>query len=312
MIKKEKALEYKLKFPDYLAVTGSRLYGTSTPDSDEDTKGFTIAPFEYISGLTDFEQQVLDEPDQVIFSLEKFFQLLLKGDPVALEILFVPPHQILRCSSVGYHVLDNKGLFICRKFARRIRGYALSEWRKVRGEQLVPVKRIPTEDSIIEDIRQLFHPKKEDMDEIISLLFKNHAREIRKATGKLGTKRKKQIEQFGFCVSSASHSLRLLEELIELMKTGQITFPRPNADFLRDIKLGKVPLKEVEEVYTDVANQAEMAEENSELSPKPRIKDIHRMYNELIAYGISIDERKKMYFESFIEGSKRVALGIQS
>jgi hypothetical protein len=311
MIKKEKALEYKLQFPDYLAIAGSRLYGTDTPESDEDTKGFTIAPFEYLAGMSGFEQQVLVQPDQVIFSLQKLFELLLKGDPNALEMLFVPPHQILRCSGVGYHVLDNRDLFLCKKFARRIRGYALSEWRKVRGEQLVPIKRTSTEDSVVEDIRKLFHPKKEDMDEIISLLFKNHTREIRKATGKLGEKRKKQIEKFGFCVSSASHSLRLLEELIELMNTGKITFPRPNAVFLRDIKLGKVSIEEVEDWHTTLSRLAEEAEEKSELPEKPKIKSIHRMYNELIAYAISTDERKRLYFESFLQKSKRFALGIK-
>jgi len=312
MVKKEKILEYKLKFPDYLAITGSRLYGTNTPESDEDTRGFIVAPFEYLAGLSDFEQQVLDKPDQVIFSLEKFFKLLLRGDPTTLEILFTPPHQILRCSGIGYHVRDNRELFICKKFARRIRGYALSEWRKVRGEQLVPTKRTPDEDSIIEDIRQLFHPKKEDMDEIISLLFKNHAREIRKNTGKLGEKRKQQIEKFGFCVSSASHSLRLLEELIELMNTGKITFPRPNAGFLRDIKLGKVSLDEVEDWHTTLSCLAEEAEEKSELPEKPKIKSIHQMYNELMAYAISVDDRKRLYFDSFLQTSERFALGIKS
>lgn len=311
MVNKEKALEYKLQFPDYLAITGSKLYGTDTSESDEDTRGFTIPPFEYIVGMSFFEQQVLLEPDQVILSLQRFFQLLLKGDPNALELLFVPLHQVVRCSGIGYHVRDNRNLFICKKFARRIRGYALSEWRKVRGEQLVPIKRTSTEDSVVEDIRKLFHPKKEDMDEIISLMFKNHSREIRSATGKLGEKRKKQIEQFGYCVSSASHSLRLLEELIELMNTGKITFPRPNAKFLRDIKLGKVSLEEVEDWHTTLSCLAEEAEEKSELSEKPKIKAIHQMYNELIAYSISIDERKRLYFDSFVRNSKRFTVGIK-
>lgn len=37
--------------PDLLCVTGSRLYGVSTPDSDTDYRGFVAEPLSYLIGM---------------------------------------------------------------------------------------------------------------------------------------------------------------------------------------------------------------------------------------------------------------------
>ncbi len=216
---KEKALDIAIENPDLLVLAGSRLYGTQTKDSDFDRRGFTIPPFEYLVGLARFENtkntiRISDGctpiTDTTIFCIYKFFRLLLKGDPVLLEILYAPPENVKNLSETGCAVAKNRSLFLSKKFYHRIAGYAISEWKKVRGVSLEPIKRAKDESEIIESIRKTFRPKKESMDEIIKLLFLNHTKQEIIRTGELGAKRKSQIREFGYCVSSASHCARLL------------------------------------------------------------------------------------------------------
>jgi hypothetical protein len=41
-----------------------------------------------------------------------------------------------------------------------------------------------------------------------------------------------------------SHAMRITEQVLELSETGSLKFPRPNADFLRAVKNGEMPLDE--------------------------------------------------------------------
>lgn len=297
----ENELIDKLEKPDFLVVAGSRLYGTSTTESDYDYRGFVIPPFEYLVGLSDFEHRVIREPDTVLYSLKRFFQLLILGDPVAYEILFAPEINIIERSDIGGVILRNRSLFACKRFARRISGYAQSEWRKVTGTQLVPIKRKPDEDEVIEDIRHVFHPQKEEMNEVIRLLFLQHPREIRPARRKLGAKRKAQIERHGYCTSSACHTIRLLGQLKELMDTGKLTFPRPEAKWLLMIKRGELSLERVTEIYDNLQIGAARAEEKTNLPDNAPIKQIRTLYHEIVAHVLNTDQRVKDYSDNYIK-----------
>jgi predicted nucleotidyltransferase len=64
-------------------------------------------------------------------------------------------------------------------------------------------------------------------------------------TGKHGQRPELEAE-FGYDVKGAMHMLRVLGEGIELMETGMITLPRPDVDFLKDVRNGKHTWDEVE------------------------------------------------------------------
>lgn len=293
---KETELVNKLDKPDLLIRAGSRLYGTNTPESDYDYRGFIVPPFEYLVGLSNFQHSINQKSeDTVIYSLKRFFELLILGDPTTYEILFAPEPNIIERSEVGNLILRNRSLFACKQFARRIRGYAQSEWRKVTGTQLVPIKRKPNEDEVVENIRQVFHPQKENMDEIIRLLFLDHPRETRPARRKLGAKRKEQIERYGYCTSSACHTIRLLGQLKELMKYGKITFPRPNAKELLAIKQGEYSLDKVVDLYEALLIRVSEAEKDTHLPDRAPIVRIQTMYNEIVAHSIQTDKRADDY-----------------
>jgi len=298
-MKQEQALECSLEHPDYLVIAGSKLYGTDTPESDHDLRGLVVPPFEYLIGLSRFDQRVIRKPDTVIYSIGRTFELLIKGDPLLYEILFAPKPNIAECTNVGKILRHNRKLFASEQFARRIMGYAQSEWRKVTGTQLVPIKRTTTENQIIENIRKVFRPNKTEMDKLIHLLFINRPKETQPARRKLGAKRKLQIKHYGYCTSSASHTIRLLGQLKELTETGGLTFPRPNAKLLLEIKRGTIKLEKVTEIYRELLYEAQQAESKTNLPRRAPINKIKNIFYEIIAATITQDKRVSDYIQAY-------------
>lgn len=107
-----------------------------------------------------------------------------------------------------------------------------------------------------------------------------------KMTGKTGEKRKKQILEFGYSPKNAMNVLRLLQQGIELLETGFITMPRPNAEELREIKLGKWKRYQIEDEFKRLLIKLDEAMENTKLPDKPRVEEADKlMIRILIQYG---------------------------
>lgn len=62
-----------------------------------------------------------------------------------------------------------------------------------------------------------------------------------------------------------SHAVRIGQQAIELFETGFITFPRPNAEFLLEIKQGKRDYREIAEIIEDLFDEVEEASAKSNL-----------------------------------------------
>ncbi len=54
------------------------------------------------------------------------------------------------------------------------------------------------------------------------------------------TGRQELVEEYGFDTKFAAHGFRLVRQGKELLETGKITFPRPDAQELLDIRMGKI------------------------------------------------------------------------
>lgn len=72
---------------------------------------------------------------------------------------------------------------------------------------------------------------------------------------------------------SMSHAVRVYQQVLELLETGWITFPRPNADALAAIKNGLVPIEVVKDLLRDLDDQVMTAVEASTL---PEVDDSFR------------------------------------
>jgi predicted nucleotidyltransferase len=68
-----------------------------------------------------------------------------------------------------------------------------------------------------------------------------------KGQGKKGTRPEIEIK-YGFDVKAAMHTLRLLYECRELVSTGTITFPRPEREFLIQVRTGGFSMEQVLQV----------------------------------------------------------------
>lgn len=66
-----------------------------------------------------------------------------------------------------------------------------------------------------------------------------------------------------------SHAVRVNGEAMELLSTGHITFPRPDAVLLKDIKLGQIPYEQVAEMIEQGVADLHVAREKSTLRDTP-------------------------------------------
>lgn len=251
--------------PDLLVRSGSHMYGCATPTSDEDHRGFVVEPAEYLLSRKKFEQYEDKDQDTVIWGFAKFFELLEKGSPNTFEILFAPMDSYVVLTDKGRMMVENRRLFVCRQVTDAIRGFASSEWLKA---QLLTKNK---------ETDQVYH-----------------------STRVVGAKRKESHAKFGYSVKNAYHSIRLLEQGIELLETGDITFPRPNAALLLAIRNGEMEFEKLAELCERRKAEFAEAEARSTIPAKADRVKLDNLYFDMI------DDR----VESFLRkrGKTRVRL----
>ena len=69
--------------------------------------------------------------------------------------------------------------------------------------------------------------------------------------------RVKKYDGEGIDWKALSHAIRITEQVIELSASGKFSFPRPNAEYLKSVKEGKVPLDDALQYLTDCFNQVD-------------------------------------------------------
>lgn len=244
--------------PDLLVRSGSHLYGCAMPTSDVDLRGFVVEPAEYLLGREKFEQYEDKESDTVVWGFSKFFELLEKGSPNTLEILFAPMSEFLVLTDKGKMMVENRHLFVSTKTTDAIRGFASSEWLKA---QLLTRNK---------ETDQVYHSNRV-----------------------VGAKRKESHAEFGYSVKNAYHSIRLLEQGIEMLETGTITFPRPNGDVLRAIRNGEVSFEDLSAMREKRVLEFAAAEEKTSLPRKLDRRSLDNLYFEMIDSKVEEFLRKK-------------------
>lgn len=69
---------------------------------------------------------------------------------------------------------------------------------------------------------------------------------------------------------SLSHAVRVYQQAIELLDTGKITFPRPNAEFLLSVKQGKEDLETVKALLAQLDDEVQAKIKTSTLQKKTK------------------------------------------
>jgi len=144
----------------YEVIMGSVAYGVSNDTSDMDIYGFAIPPrdmvFPHLRGeipgfdepkpvFTQFQQHHINDKDAMggkgreyditIYSIIKYFRLLMENNPNIIDSLFVPRNCILYSTQVGELVRENRELFLHKGCWPKFKGYAYSQMHKMSTKQ---------------------------------------------------------------------------------------------------------------------------------------------------------------------------------
>lgn len=150
----------------YEVLMGSEAYGVSSNDSDRDIYGFCIPDkrmiFPHLDGeILGFGTQkqrfevwtqhhIEDKSrdkiyDFSIYSIVKYFQLVLNNNPNMIDSLFVPQRCILYSTPIGNYVREYRKLFLHKRSWHTFKGYAFQQRSKMNSKNLQGKRKISTE-----------------------------------------------------------------------------------------------------------------------------------------------------------------------
>jgi predicted nucleotidyltransferase len=156
---------------------GSIAYGCNTDDSDIDLYGFCMPPkdsiFPHLRGeiqgfgrqINRFEQwqehgiedkEARKKYDFTIFSIVKYFQLLMENNPNIIDSLFVPLRCVLHSTKIGNIVRENRRMFLHKGAWPKFRGYSYSQLHKADTKNPIG-KRKDTIEKYGVDVKFLYH-----------------------------------------------------------------------------------------------------------------------------------------------------------
>lgn len=112
-----------------LHLVGSHAYGLATPTSDEDLRGYYIAPTDQLLGMSQpAEQLERKTPDLVVYELGKFARLAAAANPNVLEVLWAPA---LHLSEEGRLLIEHRHLFLSQRVRHTYGGFARSQLKQL-------------------------------------------------------------------------------------------------------------------------------------------------------------------------------------
>jgi len=288
---------------------GSIVYGTNTPSSDKDYKEIFIPDHrDIILGTTKDSLQVTTKLDKLaknteqdvdieMYSVQKYLNLLSQGQTVATDMLFVPEKHIIEHTYEWAHIVSNKHKIINRNLSAFI-GYSKTQANRygIRGSRMAAVegfinliKDLPDNDRISDHITKLqdylnnteYCSITQNNDNILIEVCnaKVPVRDKVKRAKDLyvsiyneyGNRSRQAKENQGIDWKSLGHAVRICEQGVELLDTGHVTFPRPNAKDLLKIRKGEYSYQEVATRIEEGLDKLESKIQTSSLPDKSDI-----------------------------------------
>lgn len=287
--------------------SGSHLYGTNTPNSDNDFVGIFVPNKEIIYKISPCYEVDLgfkskkengknDENaiDRKLYELRHFVKLALDNNPNITEMLFVNNENVVFINDVGNSLLSLKEFFLHKGAYNKFMAYAISQEKKLYIKKdnyldlkngITYLKQFSPNDYVTsliynDSFLNLFtviedNVKVGDMKFPLNIPIKEAIREIEKRVGEK-SHRKELVDTFGYDCKFASHVIRLLGEYIEMATNGKIMLPLPIdlRKIVFDVKTGQYSLLEVESIIHDFKIKALRAHEKSVLPSEPNTKII--------------------------------------
>jgi predicted nucleotidyltransferase len=263
-------------------IFGSHLYGTDTPDSDRDYKGIYMPtgrevllgriPKSYNSTTgSGLSKNTAEDVDCEIYSLHYFLRLAYQGETAALDMLHAPASALLCTSDTWQELVSERHRFYTRNLNAFV-GYARRQAAKygIKGSRLSDAKQV------LELLRS--HDPSTRLSELWELLPEGeHARKLpatdprhphrlyqvcgrklidtarvgqhietlARFVDAYGERARKAEANEGIDWKAVSHAFRAGFQVRSILSVGTFSYPLPEAAFLRVVKAGKLPYREV-------------------------------------------------------------------
>ncbi len=250
-----------------LGYRGSTTHGTRLPTSrDIDLIGVALAEKNVYLGLGSWGSrgtcEIVQGPyDAVYYEIKKAFSLFLRGNPSALELLWIDPKDYVYRSEAGHRIVAGRDLFVGKHVYAAFAGYASQQLAKMETRDAAELRyyMAVTNEAKIRCIHPTYNEDAStpgSTGEERDVACWSNDRILRELStyakkgenlGRLGEKRKELILEHGYDTKNAAHCVRLLRMGIEYLKTGVMLVNRSgiDADELKSIKLGQWGLEKV-------------------------------------------------------------------
>ncbi|WP_088260694.1 DNA polymerase beta superfamily protein [Fimbriiglobus ruber] len=247
-----------------------------------------------------------DDVDFESFSLQKYMALLLEGQTVAITMLFVPDRWLIESTSLWREIQANKHLWLHRGVAA-FAGYCRQQANKygIKGSRVAATRSMVT---FLQGCIDASYPAcklSEHWDALVATLSGHEHVEFltdtlrgrpecvvrmvsvcnRKAQEHVTLKAALKIYQHlldeygqralmaetneGVDWKALMHAVRVCREAEELLTHHTVSYPRPEAEMLLQIRKGELPYKQVAELIEDGMVRLEECQRVSTLPEKP-------------------------------------------
>jgi len=296
-------------------IIGSQLYGTATPTSDTDFGGFFIADIEYYYGLNSVDEvdfstvsklengrNAPDAIDLKLYELRKFVRLAMENNPNIIEQLFIPQNKMVFCNAAAMKIFTSAHLFPHKGLTQKFIGYAKSQLHKMRVKPenydelsrfklyfetclCLPKHRkafiqdIPNESGIWKEGNQFYaigdlkFNGKVKMEDVYNSVVER----LNKAGSRTDI-----FLKHGYDTKFGMHCIRLLQEGMQLLKTGRLVFPLENVETLKSIRAGEWTVEQVVEMSERLTEELDQVSAKSTLPSGPRFDEIEKLLVNLV------------------------------
>jgi len=288
----------------YETMMGSIAYGVSNDMSDVDIYGFAIPPkeivFPHLRGeifgfgtpgdrFEQYQEHHLKDPDGrqrdydiTIYSIIKYFQLLMGNNPNMIDSIFTPRRCVLHSTYVGELVRERRKIFLHKGGFHSFKGYAYAQMNAIDGRRNSSAHR-----ESIEELRQFEEDHGIDhatstWNDVVEALGDTDgagkfstlsAEELRQYAALYEkmmkvNKRLEGLKRWGFDVKFAYHVVRLLVQIEQVMIEGDLDLER-NREQLKAIRRGEWTLEQLKDWHTQKEKSLEDLYTRSTLQHKP-------------------------------------------
>ena len=118
----------------YRCQVGSKAFGLSTDQSDDDYRGIFLPPADSHWSMYKIPEQIESNDgvnDEVYWELEKFLWLAVKANPNILETLWTP--MVIQANPIALRLREIRNAFLSKHIYKTYSGYVLSQFRRMKN-----------------------------------------------------------------------------------------------------------------------------------------------------------------------------------